>query len=94
MNKKNCQEQKKNNDKNKEGVTVAVFYLKAVFQLPKGEVSVFYYKSKLNVQNFTIYDIQKKTCRCYVWDESHGHRGANEISSCILRYLEKICSWF
>ena len=86
---KNLSRAEKNIDKSKEGVTVAVFDLQAVFQLPKGEVSAFYYKSKLNVHNFTIYDIQKKTCRCYVWDESHGHRGANEIGSCILRYLEK-----
>lgn len=27
--------------------------------LPKGDVSVFYYKSKLNILNFTVYNLQK-----------------------------------
>ncbi|EZA58416.1 hypothetical protein X777_01373 [Ooceraea biroi] len=77
-------------DKEKSDVVVAVYDLQAVMQLPKGNVSVFYYKSKLNVFNFTIYDLKTNTCDCFVWDEANGHRGVNELGTCILQYLRKI----
>lgn len=81
--------EEKKNDKENANALVAVYDLQAVFQLPKGNVSVFYYKSKLNVLNFTIYDIKTNECSCYVWDESNGHRGINELGTCILQYLKK-----
>lgn len=42
--------------------------------------------------NFTIYDLQTNNCECYVWDESHGHRGVNELGTCVLKYLQKKAS--
>lgn len=39
----------KENDKNNSELLVAVYDLQAVFQCPKRDISVFYYKSKLNV---------------------------------------------
>lgn len=39
---------------------VAVYDLQAVMQCPNGEVSSFYYKSKLNSYNFTITELTKK----------------------------------
>jgi len=54
--------------------------LQAIQQLPKGDVSVFYYKSKLNLLNFTIYNLYN-SCTCYVWDESNGNRGVNELGT-------------
>lgn len=68
---------------------LAVYDLQAVMPLPKGECSAFYYSSKLNVLNFTITDLIKKNTECYVWDESNGCRGANELGSCVLKYIEK-----
>jgi len=75
-------------DKEKSNLILAVYDLQAVMPLPKGDVSIFYYRSKLNVLNFTIYDMQKNIADCYVWDESNGHRGVNELGTCILKYLE------
>ena len=41
----------------------------------------------------TVYEYKKKpksdNCICYVWDETRGKRGANEIGSCLLKYLEE-----
>lgn len=68
---------------------LAVYDLQAVMPLPKGECSAFYYSSKLNVLNFTITSLLEKTTECYVWEESNGHRGANELGSCVLKYIEK-----
>lgn len=67
---------------------VAVYDLLAVVQLPKSNVSTFYYKSKLNVLNLTIYDLKTNNCNCYVWDESNAHRGVNEIGTCVMKYLK------
>lgn len=80
-------------EKVNENYVVACFDLQAVLQCPRGDISVFYYLSKLNVFNFTVYECKKKpksdNCICYVWDETRGKRGANEIGSCLLKYLEE-----
>ncbi|CAH1107724.1 unnamed protein product [Psylliodes chrysocephalus] len=45
------------NDKN---ILLSAFDLQAVTPLPNGNVSTFYYKSKLNVFNFTLFNIPEK----------------------------------
>lgn len=70
---------------------VAVYDLQAVLSTPCSEVSDFYYKSKLATYNFTIFDIGTKEGFCYVWSENVGRRGANEIGSCLLQFLEQKC---
>jgi len=66
----------------------AVYDLQAVLPCPLGNASSFYYVSKLNVFNFTVYDLQTNDVQCYVWHECQAHRGANDIGSCILNYLK------
>lgn len=66
---------------------MAVYDLQAVFQIPKGEVSAFYYRSKLNVFNFTIFNLKSKACFCYVWDEPNGHSGVNELGTCVPNFI-------
>lgn len=80
----------KEKDKNDHNIVVAVYDLQAVFQCPKGDISVFYYKSKLNVLNLTIYDLKTNDVESYVWDESQAYRGVNEIATCVFKYLKKI----
>jgi hypothetical protein len=70
-------------------IITAIFDLQAVMQLPKGDVSLFYYSSKLNAFNLTFLNPNSMVGHCYVWDESVGHRGANEIGSCLLNYVTK-----
>lgn len=71
----------------------AIFDLQAVVQLPKGEVSSFYYVSKLNAFNLSFINpnASEKLGHCFVWDESMAHRGANEIGSCVFYYLTERC---
>lgn len=80
----------KDKDKHNENITVAVYDLEAVFQCPKGDISLFYYKSKLNVLNLTIYNNQNNIVERYVWDESNANRGINEIGTCVFKYLTKV----
>lgn len=79
----------KENDKNRtDGTIVAVYDLQAVLQIPKGQISLFFYKSRINCLNFTISDLRAKDVACYFWDETEGKRGAVEIGSCILDFIK------
>lgn len=55
--------------------------------LPKSETNAFYYKRKLNVNNFTIFDIGRKIGYCYCYDETDARKGANEVSSLLLSFM-------
>lgn len=72
------------------GAEVIVFDLQAVLPCPVGDASSFFYVSKLNVLNFTLYDIKSHHGTCFLWHEAEAQRGANEIGTCIYKYLENI----
>lgn len=80
-------------EKDKKSVTnnlvVVVYDLQAVLQCPRGNSS-FYYTSKINVFNFTTFELASNVAKCYVWDETEGNRGVNEIGTCVLLYLESL----
>ena len=63
------------------------FDLQAILSVPHAGDSQIFYKHKLNVYNFTIYDASNRDGYCYVWDETHGNKGSIEIGTCILKYL-------
>lgn len=67
---------------------VAVYDLQAVLQLPRGNTSVFYYRSKLNNLNLTISELNTDRNECYFWHEGEGNRGADEIGSCVFKYIQ------
>ena len=79
---------------------VACFDLQQVMPVPKGEVSAFYYKSKLSTYHFTIAELEKPKIEKnkdkgigdvygYLWHEGEGKRGSVEIGSCLLHYLRE-----
>lgn len=57
-------------------------------QLPKGQVSTFYYKRKLNTFDFTIYDAPAKQ-GYYIWHEACAKQGSLEMSSFVYDYLKE-----
>lgn len=65
----------------------ATFDLQAILSVPFAGDNKIFYKLKLNVYNFTIFDAANKEGHCYVWDETHGKRGSSEIGTCLLKYL-------
>lgn len=69
---------------------VACYDLQAVLPAPRGDVSVFYYKSKINSFNFTISELNSDNVFCFFWHEGEGNRGAIEIDTCIFKYLEQL----
>ena len=97
------EEKRKDRENASETTICAVFDLQAVMQCPTGDISAFYYKSRLNSFNFTIVELNKpkeldthpkyccyKNVNCYFWDETQGKRGSNELGSCIFNYLKSI----
>jgi len=70
---------------------LATFDMQSVLQLPVSDVGTLYYKRKLVLHNFTVYDNNAPhTGHCYLWTETDGKRGANEIGSCLLRFLQSV----
>jgi hypothetical protein len=67
----------------------ACFDFQKVLDTPKADVSLFYYKRKLNVYNLTIYTMATKTGDCYVWDEVTAKKGSTEVSSCLLAFMSE-----
>ncbi|XP_072376507.1 uncharacterized protein [Diabrotica undecimpunctata] len=65
----------------------ATFDLQAILSVPFAGDNQIFYKLKLNVYNFTIFDASDATGHCYVWDETHGKKGSTEIGTCLLKYL-------
>ncbi|XP_050519034.1 uncharacterized protein LOC126893129 [Diabrotica virgifera virgifera] len=71
-------------------IIVATYDLQAVLPAPRGNSSTFYYKSKINSYNLTVTELQSDNVQCFFfWHEGEGARGAIEIGSCILKYLEE-----
>lgn len=69
-----------------------VFDFQKVLSSPHGNISIYYYKRKLNVYNFTVYDMASKEAFCYMWDETVAKRGPNEVASCIYDFMSKLVS--
>ena len=61
--------------------------LQSVLLSPSLKASALYYRTKLCVHNFTIFNCVTKDVVCYVWHEAEGGLTANEFASCIVDYL-------
>ncbi|CAG9793362.1 unnamed protein product [Diatraea saccharalis] len=69
-----------------------VFDFQKVLNSPHGNISVYYYRRKLNVYNLTLFDMASKEAFCYMWDETIAKRGANEVASCLYNFISKLVS--
>ena len=78
----------KTKGKEDKNLLVFNFDLEAVLYTPCDKVSTIFYLWKLCTYNCTTYELVKKNGYCFIWDESEGKRGSNEISTSLSRYLE------
>lgn len=89
-------QQRKRSDKEEatrdSSFVTATFDLQSVLQLPSSDVSTMYYKRKICVYNFTIYEANSGMGHCYIWTELDGKRGSSEIGSCLIHYLDSLPS--
>ncbi|GFY43679.1 uncharacterized protein TNIN_153091 [Trichonephila inaurata madagascariensis] len=63
--------------------------LQSVLLSLRSNVSALYYKTKLIVHNFTLYNIRKNKGYCYIWNECEGKLTSNEFSTIILTAVGK-----
>ncbi|KAJ0170598.1 hypothetical protein K1T71_013969 [Dendrolimus kikuchii] len=75
----------------KNSSTVAIFDLQKVLSIPQSEVSIFHYKRKYPVYNFTVFDALRKKGYCYVWHFQIAKRGSTEIGSALLHFFKTNC---
>lgn len=83
----------KNQDKEKAAGNLAHVFtqdLQAVKLAPLTKASAFYYKKKLNVHNFTMYNLQSHEVVCYWFDETATDLVASSFVSCIIHTLSNI----
>ncbi|KAK5639730.1 hypothetical protein RI129_010541 [Pyrocoelia pectoralis] len=68
----------------------ASFDLQKVLNTPHGDNMLLYYSRKYAVFNETVYESGTRNGICFLWGESDGNRGSNEICSIIFKYLESL----
>lgn len=61
--------------------------LQSVLLCPKSTVSLLYYKMKLVVHNFTIFNVKAKDGYCFIWNETEGGVGSNEFASILIAFI-------
>ncbi|CAH1106789.1 unnamed protein product [Psylliodes chrysocephalus] len=68
-----------------EKLFVFSFDLEKALAFPKLTTSVAYYKRNLYVYNFGCHEFNKNISHMFVWPETDGSRGSQEISSCLIK---------
>jgi len=68
------------------------FDLQKVLTLPRSSISVMFYLRKLSLYNFTVFELFSNRGYCFLWNETIAHRGANEVASCLMKFVEKMAS--
>jgi hypothetical protein len=65
--------------------------LQAVKNCPVLNASAIYYKKKLTIHNFTMYNLQNHEATNYWWDETEGDLCASTFTSIIVNHIEENC---
>lgn len=65
------------------------FDMQQLLPCPKSNSSSFFYKRKLYVHNLTVYDLGTSNVTCFMWPEFEAKRGANEVATCLSKYIER-----
>ena len=68
-------------------INVACFDLQQVLLTPHSLSSQLFYRRKLSTYNLTVYDAGSKAGFCYMWHEGVSKRGANNVASCVWKYI-------
>ncbi len=71
-----------------DNILVTCMDLQGLLLCPKLQASALYYKMKLGVHNFTIYNMASHEASNYLWHEGEAGLSANQFASCIVHFLE------
>ena len=70
-------------------VLVVTVDVQAVQTVPKTQASCLYFRTKLSIHNYTVYNVGTQEVICYVWTEDHGGLTASVFTSCIVDFLDR-----
>lgn len=87
--KKEARDEKEKDKISQNSDLVLTMDLQSVLLAPFSKVSLMYYKTKLAVHNFTIYNIKTNDGYCNLWSELDGSVGANEFASILVSFIEE-----
>lgn len=74
--------------RNSPTVECLTFDLEKKLPLPRIPTNVAFYKRQLWFYNSGIHSASDDTGHCYVWIEGEAGRGAQEVGSCLVKYIE------
>lgn len=70
-----------------ESIATVTFDMQQCLPTPLIQNSVAFYKRQLWTFNLTIYDCTDGKTYCFLWHEGIAGRGANEVGSCVYKYI-------
>lgn len=80
-----------NADKEKvsDDIYTCTFDLQKALPFPKISTSVAYYKRNLYVYNLGVHSFNSGEASMYMWDETEGGRGSQDISAVVVKHIKK-----
>ena len=64
--------------------------MQAVLLCPRTKASSLYYKTKLQVHNFTLFNLNTKEGYCYLWNETEGDLSSEVFAHLQFRHFERV----
>lgn len=61
--------------------------VQAVLLCPYLKASALYYRRKLKLHNFTLYNLKTGAAYCYLWDETEGGVNADEFATILTHFI-------
>ena len=57
---------------------------------PLNDADIMFFRTKLNLHNFTFYDLKTRKVMNYVWSEVNGEIEASNFTTCYIKYLTEL----
>ncbi|XP_055691512.1 uncharacterized protein LOC129794693 [Lutzomyia longipalpis] len=73
----------------KRNVFAGILTFQPLLFAPTSTEEIFHLKQKLAVFTFTVFDLVSQEASCYMWDETLGRRGGNDVASVLIKFVRE-----